>query len=512
MNKFLSLLATICLFAAPAFAQFNGGGSGGSITLNTTCPTSTVSGSSITLTGGLPPVARSSNTGFSGSTDTILTGDCGGSIEYTNTTSTAVTLPTPTGGSAGTGNFPKGFIVQIFAAYNAGTVTITTSSAVFNSSNATTLTVAAGKSVALQSDGTNWNVGTQSSGGGSGTLTSVTCAVAGNFTISGTCAVSDTTYAGPQTNLVITIPSGVTEVMFMGCGPGGGGGGGNTTAGAGTGSAGGASGGGGDCHTDLYKVADVTNTLAQTTFYLNGGGGGSGGAATIQGSQGTAFTVSHNSSGCTAFSTFTGTSSSSDTTNCLDTWGAGGGGGAGTTTATASQGGAGGSRWANGGNATATAATGCGGTSLSNGGATGVAINAIMCGAGGSGSSTVGVAGNGAYGDVNGGPGGESGGGVSVANAGVSANPSKGGGSPGCITPPAGGVVSANGGSTVTPSLPYQVGCGGASGGGATSGTAGNGSNGSQGGGGGGGGTAYTGGTGGSGGNGGAGFIRVVYW
>jgi len=300
---------------------------------------------------------------------------------------------------------------------------------------------------------------------------------------------------GAQTNTSLPIPSGFTQVQVDGCGGGGAGGAGGVFA---TGS-GGAGGGGADCHNSLYVLSDI----GTGPLYVNGGGGGTGGSG--DGAAGTEMTVSKNSSGCTAFSTFTGTS---DTTHCIDTWGAGGGGKQGQSSAV-SIGGGGGTRLASGASSSATATTGCVNSGGGNGGG---ASQGPACGAGGSGSTnTGGSVGGSSNSSGLGGPGGASGGGV---NSGTGQDGAPGSKAQGCSVVAAKGT----GGASPTDSTPgtatafgYLPSCSGGGGGGANSGTAGNGSAGLTGAGGGGGGSANTGGAAGTGGNGGPGYFRATW-
>lgn len=141
----------------PAYAQIpggtgGGGGTSGVTSLSTSCPAQTgqpLTGA-VTLPFGTGPVARNP---VAGATDTLLAGDCGQTIEYTDASSIAVTVP-----QAGTTGFLSGYVVSVTMKSGSGTATFTTTTSVFSNTAAATFTLTAGQSATLQSDGTNWNV------------------------------------------------------------------------------------------------------------------------------------------------------------------------------------------------------------------------------------------------------------------------------------------------------------------------------------------------------------------
>lgn len=97
----LALLAAALLAPLPAWAQFQSGGGfggggggsggGGSITFSTTCPTSSTTGSTISLTNGASAVAYSTS-------HTMLASECGSTIEATGSSTTITGLATITSG------------------------------------------------------------------------------------------------------------------------------------------------------------------------------------------------------------------------------------------------------------------------------------------------------------------------------------------------------------------------------------------------------------------------------
>jgi len=87
-----------------------------------------------------------------GTTDTIVSTDCGGLITYNSSSAVAVALPQAALG----GNFLAGCPITLHN-YGAGTVTLTVGSG--NIGGNATQAVNTNKGCLLVSDGTNWQVG-----------------------------------------------------------------------------------------------------------------------------------------------------------------------------------------------------------------------------------------------------------------------------------------------------------------------------------------------------------------
>lgn len=146
----LALLA-LALAAAPAEAQFNYGGGGGASagvsSISTACPASGPSTGAVTLT---PPAGRT----VSGATDTLATTDCGGTVEYQNATSTAVSL-------TAAATLGASWCANVSVDSGAGNVTVTSAGGNFNTTGSTTLVLAAkaGVTICTNAAATGFNVG-----------------------------------------------------------------------------------------------------------------------------------------------------------------------------------------------------------------------------------------------------------------------------------------------------------------------------------------------------------------
>jgi hypothetical protein len=121
-----------------------------------------------------------------GTSYTVVDGDCGKLVSLSNASAVAVTLPQANGST-----FVSGWSVD-FQNKGAGTVTVTPTTSTINGAASQVLTQNQG--MHCQSDGTNYTcmlgVG---AGGGAGTVTQVVCGTGltgGTITASGTCALS----------------------------------------------------------------------------------------------------------------------------------------------------------------------------------------------------------------------------------------------------------------------------------------------------------------------------------
>ena len=151
MKRLIGAALALALVSLPcaAVAQFSGAGgaSAGVASFATACPASGPSTGAIIMTGGLPSAGRSPVTG---ATDTMLAGDCGGLVEYNNSSGVAVAgLSAPAAGA----NFST-TIVNL----GAGAVAITSGGGNFSSTGTTSLVIAPGSAASIQSDGSAWNV------------------------------------------------------------------------------------------------------------------------------------------------------------------------------------------------------------------------------------------------------------------------------------------------------------------------------------------------------------------
>jgi hypothetical protein len=173
-----------CSFVS-AFAQGIGpvaGGGGGSGTVTQIDTACAVSGGPITTTGTISGAAviRAAT----GTTDTILSTDCGKVVTESNAAPVAVTLPQATGSFAA-----PFFYTQV--CLGAGTCTITPTTSTIN--GAATLVLTTGQSADIASDGTNW-VAARGAGGSATTdaslLTSGTLAAARLPAFTGDCTTS----------------------------------------------------------------------------------------------------------------------------------------------------------------------------------------------------------------------------------------------------------------------------------------------------------------------------------
>jgi hypothetical protein len=175
--KVAALFASLALALSPAVAQIGppGGGSGGGVSsVTTACPASGPATGAVSLSGG---VAMDAQTGTS---YTIVAGDCGKLVTLNNASAVAVSLPV-----AGTTGFAAGFYLGAIQNLGVGAVTITPascSSSNFINGVCTAVTLTKGQSIGLATDGTNWfaqaGLSTASGGGTvfpltvSGTVTS----------------------------------------------------------------------------------------------------------------------------------------------------------------------------------------------------------------------------------------------------------------------------------------------------------------------------------------------------
>lgn len=130
----------------------SGGSGGGVSSLSTACPVSGPSTGPVLIA--LPPGRT-----VSGSTDTLAAADCGGVFQYSNTTSTAVTLTAAATLYAALGNTQ--WCANVTVDSGAGPVTITSSGGNFNTTGSTTLTLTAktGVTICTNTTGTGFNVG-----------------------------------------------------------------------------------------------------------------------------------------------------------------------------------------------------------------------------------------------------------------------------------------------------------------------------------------------------------------
>lgn len=160
MRKLLSIALAAFIVATPLYAQNGlpggpgaqipnssggGGGGGGSGTVTQIDTACGVSGGPITTTGTIQgaAVVRAN----SGTTDTILSSDCGKVVTESNAASVAVTLPQATGAFGA-----PFFYTQVNL--GVGTVTITPTTSTIN--GAATLVLTTGQSADIVSDGTNY--------------------------------------------------------------------------------------------------------------------------------------------------------------------------------------------------------------------------------------------------------------------------------------------------------------------------------------------------------------------
>jgi hypothetical protein len=122
-----------------------------------------------------------------GTSYTVLDGDRGKLVTFSNAGSIAVTLPQAGAASSFANGWEADFVNR-----GAGTVTITPTTSTINETTALALTT--GQGVRIFSDGTNYvSNGGAAVGAGTGSVTSVTCGAGltgGTFTNSGTCAIN----------------------------------------------------------------------------------------------------------------------------------------------------------------------------------------------------------------------------------------------------------------------------------------------------------------------------------
>jgi hypothetical protein len=164
------LLAVLCSAAllAPVQAQIvqdavTGASGGGSVTSVGASCGNVASPNPITTSGTID--AGITIRTVSGTTDTVVSGDCGNLVNYTNAGSVAVTLP-----QAGTAGFAARAFFQ-FCTQGAGTTTLTPTTSTIGGAATKTLTggtAAAPICTGVISDGTNYQL-VPSSGGGGGT-------------------------------------------------------------------------------------------------------------------------------------------------------------------------------------------------------------------------------------------------------------------------------------------------------------------------------------------------------
>lgn len=162
-----------------------GGGGGGSGTVTSISTTCGITGGPITTSGTISEsVAINAQ---SGTTYTPLAADCGKLVTFSNAGAIAVTLTNA--------NFVAGnaFYVKVLTG-SVGSATFTPSSGTID--GAATAVFTPGQSALMVFDGTNWSTTGRSTGGGSGTVTSVAtaCGVSGGpITTSGTISGNVTT-------------------------------------------------------------------------------------------------------------------------------------------------------------------------------------------------------------------------------------------------------------------------------------------------------------------------------
>jgi len=188
MNRIVAAALAAFFFVSPVAAQYSndavtgasGGGGSGTVTqIDTACG---VSGGPITTTGTVQGAAviRAAT----GTSDTVLSSDCGKVVTESNAAAVAVTLPQATGSFAA-----PFFYTQINL--GAGTVTITPTTSTIN--GAATLVLTTGQSADIVSDGTNY-VAALGKGGTATTdaslLTSGTLAAARLPAFTGDCTTS----------------------------------------------------------------------------------------------------------------------------------------------------------------------------------------------------------------------------------------------------------------------------------------------------------------------------------
>ena len=138
------------------------GGSAGVASIATSCPTSMSQTGAAVITGTIPINAQT------GTTYTVVAGDCGKVITFNNASPVAVTLP-----QAGTSGFLTGTFFVRFQNLGAGTVTITPTTSTIN--GAASVSLAQGQSFEnVVSDGTNYygELGLVTNGSSGNVLTS----------------------------------------------------------------------------------------------------------------------------------------------------------------------------------------------------------------------------------------------------------------------------------------------------------------------------------------------------
>lgn len=137
-----------------------------------------------------------------GTSYTIVSGDLGKLVTFSNAASVAVTLPQATGSFAAGASFD----VQNLGV---GVVTITPTTSTIN--GAATLTLAQNTGCTITSDGTNYQISACTAKTTGGTVTSITCNAGlsgGTFTTSGTCSLnlsSTNVWAAQQSNSITTL-------------------------------------------------------------------------------------------------------------------------------------------------------------------------------------------------------------------------------------------------------------------------------------------------------------------
>lgn len=165
--KRLAILWLVCaLWAAPALAQFTGGGGGGAggvTSVDASGGVQTSSGTPITTTGTIQ-AAELVNAQI-GTTYTYLTGDRGKLVTHTNAAAITGTLP-----QAGA-SFPAGWYVDV-QNRGAGTLTITPTTSTLD--GAASLALTTNQGVRIVSDGTNYYTQRGIGGAGGGAPTTAT--------------------------------------------------------------------------------------------------------------------------------------------------------------------------------------------------------------------------------------------------------------------------------------------------------------------------------------------------
>lgn len=271
-----------------------------------------------------------------GTSYTVLDGDCGKLVSFNNASPVAVTLPQANGST-----FVSGWNVS-FQNKGAGTATITPTTSTINGGASIALTQNQG--MYCSSDGANYTcVLGVGAGGGAGTVTQVVCGTGldgGTITASGTCSLSSARRTLPTRQLLTassgtyTTPANVLwiELRMVGAGAGG--------SGAGTASqtAGGNGGNtcwntsGAACTTPVYQAGGgVAATVAATTAGANASPGGAGGA--IAGSTTPNLEYSAGSPGGASSPSQAATNNGTAGPGGNSCWGAGGNGGTSSPTA-----------------------------------------------------------------------------------------------------------------------------------------------------------------------------------